>query len=117
VQFNEQAFDALVMTPKRKKLIQALAKSHASKRSVDFIAGKGVGSMFLLHGPPGVGKTLKTEAISEMLHKPLYVWSAWENWELSKQLNHPLRWQTVIANIQYRPSPFCCSKSVLLVLL
>jgi DNA polymerase III delta prime subunit len=73
-------------------MIQALVKSHARKRSVDVIAGKGEGSTFLLHLPPGVGKTLTAEAISERLHKPLYdVWSAWENWELSKQVNHSLR--------------------------
>eukprot|EP01119_Soliformovum_irregulare_P008581 TRINITY_DN2168_c1_g2_i2.p1 TRINITY_DN2168_c1_g2~~TRINITY_DN2168_c1_g2_i2.p1 ORF type:complete len:232 (+),score=75.76 TRINITY_DN2168_c1_g2_i2:999-1694(+) len=38
----------------------------------DIISGKGGGSIFLLHGPPGVGKTLTAEAVSEMLHKPLY---------------------------------------------
>jgi SpoVK/Ycf46/Vps4 family AAA+-type ATPase len=31
-----------------------------------------IGCIFLLHGPPGVGKTLTAEAIAEMLHKPLY---------------------------------------------
>lgn len=38
----------------------------------------GEGSIFLLHGPPGVGKTLTAEAIAEMLHKPLYTVSMGE---------------------------------------
>lgn len=36
------------------------------------------GTIFLLHGPPGVGKTLTAEAIAELLHKPLYVVSMGE---------------------------------------
>ena len=78
VEFNEKAFDALVMAGSRKKLIRALVTSHEGKESVDVIAGKGEGSIFLLHGPPGVGKTLTAEAIAEMLHKPLYVVSMGE---------------------------------------
>jgi hypothetical protein len=78
VEFNEKAFEALVMSPARKKLIQALVTSHDTIKSADVIAGKGEGSIFLLHGPPGVGKTLTAEAIAEMLHKPLYVVSMGE---------------------------------------
>jgi hypothetical protein len=78
VQFQEHAFESLVMSTQRKKLIKALVMSHEAKKSADVIAGKGEGSIFLLHGPPGVGKTLTAEAISEMLHKPLYVVSMGE---------------------------------------
>jgi hypothetical protein len=78
VEFNEKAYDALVMSESRKKLIRALVTSHDGKESIDVIAGKGEGSIFLLHGPPGVGKTLTAEAIAEMLHKPLYVVSMGE---------------------------------------
>lgn len=73
VEFNEQAFESLVMPPKRKRLIEALVSSHDHMKSPDIIAGKGEGSIFLLHGPPGVGKTLTAEAIAEMMHRPLYV--------------------------------------------
>jgi SpoVK/Ycf46/Vps4 family AAA+-type ATPase len=59
-------------------MIQALVKDHARKQSVDAIVGEGEGSIFLLHGPPGVGKSLMAKAISELLHKPLYVVSMGE---------------------------------------
>eukprot|EP01094_Clydonella_sp_ATCC50884_P016009 TRINITY_DN266_c0_g1_i1.p1 TRINITY_DN266_c0_g1~~TRINITY_DN266_c0_g1_i1.p1 ORF type:complete len:836 (+),score=353.79 TRINITY_DN266_c0_g1_i1:250-2757(+) len=44
----------------------------------DIIAGKGGGCIFLLHGTPGVGKTLTAEAVSEHLQIPLYVVSVGE---------------------------------------
>ncbi|KAI1934749.1 hypothetical protein LOZ66_005604 [Ophidiomyces ophidiicola] len=37
-----------------------------------YIEGKGQGLSILLHGPPGVGKTLTAEAITELLERPLY---------------------------------------------
>ena len=80
VAFNEAAFARLVMPEPRKRLIEALVMSHRAKApsgsssgSTDLISGKGEGAIFLLHGPPGVGKTLTAEAIAEMLHRPLYV--------------------------------------------
>jgi SpoVK/Ycf46/Vps4 family AAA+-type ATPase len=89
VAFNEDAFRRLVMPPERKRLIEALVLSHRSGGEgdgggggggpkVDVIAGKGDGAIFLLYGPPGVGKTLTAEAIAELLHKPLYVVSMGE---------------------------------------
>ena len=39
----------------------------------DIVAGKGGSTIFLLHGPPGCGKTVTAEAIAEMLEMPLYV--------------------------------------------
>lgn len=38
----------------------------------DFIPGKGKGIVMLLCGPPGVGKTLTAEAVSEHSKSPLY---------------------------------------------
>jgi len=97
VRFNEEAFTRLVLPDARKKLIEALVLSHRGEDSAtringgddssgkpkkathtDVIAGKGEGTIFLLHGPPGVGKTLTAEAIAELLHKPLYVVSMGE---------------------------------------
>ena len=44
----------------------------AAAKLDDLVAGKRGGSVFLLHGPPGVGKTLTAEAIAELLGRPLY---------------------------------------------
>jgi SpoVK/Ycf46/Vps4 family AAA+-type ATPase len=52
-------------------LIQALVK-YGGEQFEDIIQGKRGGSVFLLHGAPGVGKTLTAEAVAEVLHKPLY---------------------------------------------
>ncbi|KAK3361017.1 P-loop containing nucleoside triphosphate hydrolase protein [Lasiosphaeria ovina] len=38
----------------------------------DFIVGKGKGLIFLLHGEPGLGKTLTAESVAESTRKPLY---------------------------------------------
>lgn len=42
----------------------------------DFITNKGKGMILLLSGPPGVGKTLTAEAVSETMKVPLFMMSA-----------------------------------------
>ena len=71
IQFNESAFDSLVLPVSRKRMIKANVR-HSNSSFNDIVFGKGKGSVFLLYGPPGTGKTLTAEAISEMLHCPLY---------------------------------------------
>jgi len=44
-----------------------------SRLFTDIITGKGGGCIFLLHGSPGVGKTLTAEAVCEHLSIPLYM--------------------------------------------
>jgi hypothetical protein len=59
IQYNDRIFDAVVLPPARKKLIQALVTNHSynsstgEHQSADLIEGKGEGSIFLLYGPPG----------------------------------------------------------------
>ncbi|KAG0026824.1 hypothetical protein BGZ81_006075 [Podila clonocystis] len=64
-------FDQLVLPAERKMLIRALVRFGGEDNTQDIIGGKRGGSVFLLHGPPGVGKTLTAEAIAEVLHRPL----------------------------------------------
>lgn len=79
--FKPGVFESLVLPESRKRLVQALVKHTGSsaqgKGSAfhDLIAGKGEGVIFLLHGPPGVGKTLTAEATAEVLKLPLYALS------------------------------------------
>lgn len=60
IQYNLDAFEALVLPREQKETILSLVRVHADKRLVfdDIIQGKGKGMIFLLHGVPGVGKTL-----------------------------------------------------------
>ncbi|KAF4835048.1 26S proteasome regulatory subunit 4 [Colletotrichum tropicale] len=81
IQWNESAYESLVLEPKQKDIVQALVESHkyhASKSIDDVIQGKGKGLVAVLHGPPGTGKTLTAEGISELLKCPLYMVSAGE---------------------------------------
>mmetsp|Transcript_47093 Transcript_47093/g.53493 ORF Transcript_47093/g.53493 Transcript_47093/m.53493 type:complete len:1005 (-) Transcript_47093:204-3218(-) len=103
IRFQTQAFDQLVLAEDKKELIRAVARNsggsggggldedsenNASESDdedddddfedvgIDVVANKGGASIFLLHGPPGCGKTLTAEAIAELLEKPLYIVTA-----------------------------------------
>jgi SpoVK/Ycf46/Vps4 family AAA+-type ATPase len=69
--FDDKAYELLVLPQKKKELIKALVEFQ-STTFTDIITGKGGGCIFLLHGSPGVGKTLTAESIAELLHRPLY---------------------------------------------
>ena len=91
--WNPSSFDNLAIPATKKNVITALAKAHMSRASDDvmddFVEGKGQGLITLLQyesrrlvlydrltstssGPPGVGKTLTVEGLSEYLERPLY---------------------------------------------
>lgn len=68
-QFQEDLIDNLVMDQERIKILKALASSYVRVNqqgnkiehdawTADFVKGKGSGLIFLLHGKPGVGKTV-----------------------------------------------------------
>ncbi|XXG96431.1 hypothetical protein Hte_002714 [Hypoxylon texense] len=80
IQWHDGAFESLVLAGEYKKLIKAFVESHVENkdRFDDVIEGKGQGITMLLEGPPGVGKTLTAEAVSEKLRRPLYVMGAGE---------------------------------------
>jgi SpoVK/Ycf46/Vps4 family AAA+-type ATPase len=78
IKWDNHAFENLVLPKTQKKLVLALSKTQASSVNNfdDIISGKGKGMILLLSGPPGVGKTLTAEAVSENMQVPLYAMSA-----------------------------------------
>eukprot|EP01088_Endostelium_zonatum_P016653 TRINITY_DN458_c0_g1_i1.p1 TRINITY_DN458_c0_g1~~TRINITY_DN458_c0_g1_i1.p1 ORF type:complete len:673 (-),score=224.38 TRINITY_DN458_c0_g1_i1:70-2088(-) len=103
VVFDDQAYGRLVLPAEQKLLIKALVQN-CDHTFNDIITGKGGGCIFLLHGHPGVGKTLTAESIAELLHRPLYSVSVGElgtdTVELEKRLREILEvsssWNAVI---------------------
>ncbi|CAI6089261.1 unnamed protein product [Clonostachys chloroleuca] len=78
VTWDNDAFPRLVLPPRNKELVEALVNTHSQSKDSfdDIIRGKGKGLIFLLHGPPGVGKTLTAECVAEQGHRPLLTLSA-----------------------------------------
>lgn len=70
ITFRENVMENLVLDESKKKLL--LTVTGTPNQPKDFIDGKGGGVIFLLHGPPGCGKTLTAEATAETLKRPLY---------------------------------------------
>ena len=64
IEYNENAFESLVLPEDHKELILALTESQVANKETfdDVIQGKGKGMIMLLSGPPGVGKTLTAES-------------------------------------------------------
>ncbi|KAF2762349.1 hypothetical protein EJ05DRAFT_497202 [Pseudovirgaria hyperparasitica] len=94
ISWNTEAFSSLVLPPAQKSIVKGMVSSHkfhAAQRIDDVVQGKGRGLVFVLHGPPGVGKTLTAEGIAEYLHVPLYSVSAGELGTQSSQLEHELQ--------------------------
>ena len=62
--FNTEIMDTLVIDENKKEVIKAICyeftgvENSAESYAADEVRGKGSGRIFLLHGMPGVGKTL-----------------------------------------------------------
>ncbi|KAI0634500.1 P-loop containing nucleoside triphosphate hydrolase protein [Trametes polyzona] len=75
-EWNDEAFEQLVIPPAHKTVLKTLVESHnagTSSKFDDFVPGKGHGLVINLFGNPGTGKSLTAEAMSEYVRKPLYV--------------------------------------------
>ncbi|KAK3329181.1 P-loop containing nucleoside triphosphate hydrolase protein [Apodospora peruviana] len=78
IKWNPDCFDSLVLDPAIKKTVRALVSTHSQKKDSfdDIVKGKGQGLVCVLHGPPGVGKTLTAECVAEYVQRPLYMVSS-----------------------------------------
>ncbi|KAF3057150.1 putative ATPase protein [Daldinia childiae] len=77
VEFDKEAFKYLVLDDEVKLTVRSLIGRFASTHGQvnpwpnDFVKNKGQGRIFLLHGPPGVGKTCTAECVAELTRRPL----------------------------------------------
>jgi SpoVK/Ycf46/Vps4 family AAA+-type ATPase len=71
---KETAYKKLELDSKSKNILKTLVLQHSNETNKidDLIPGKGNGLIVLLHGPPGVGKTLTAESLALLSGKPLY---------------------------------------------
>ncbi|KAJ7269327.1 P-loop containing nucleoside triphosphate hydrolase protein [Mycena haematopus] len=105
--WNQVSFKRLVLPEDSKNLIIALVSSHLgaeASRFNDIIKGKGRGLVIVLHGSPGVGKTLTAECIAEYTRRPLYVISSGDlgtsasdlEWGLTRILDLAHTWKAIL---------------------
>jgi hypothetical protein len=58
-EYDPRAFMSLVLAEEQKAMLFSLVKAHSEELQFDdLVKGKGKGLIILLHGEPGVGKTL-----------------------------------------------------------
>lgn len=69
--YDKSLRDKLILPQSHKELLDILV-NNASILKGDIIDNKGNGTVVILEGPPGCGKTLTTEVYSELMEKPLY---------------------------------------------
>ncbi|KAJ1329714.1 NTP/NDP exchange transporter [Microdochium nivale] len=94
VEFDDKAFDALVLPEGHKSLILAFTQSQVKNKNAfdDVISGKGRGIIMLLSGGPGIGKTLTAESVAEIMRVPLYSLTAGDlpEYDLETKLSQAL---------------------------
>ena len=90
--WNPDCFDQLVLPNAQKDLVKALVATHVQQRLSfdDIVKGKGKGLILVLHGPPGVGKTLTAETVAEYTNRPLYSVSSGDLGTNSQRLDERL---------------------------
>lgn len=111
VDWNTKCFEQLVLPDSQKELVQALVAEHTQRTTDpakagfdDIVKGKGRGLVLVLHGPPGVGKTLTAECVAEFSQRPLYIVSSGDlgtsstvlDERLSRTLDLASTWKAVL---------------------
>ncbi|KAL3435023.1 hypothetical protein BDV09DRAFT_204344 [Aspergillus tetrazonus] len=99
IAWNDHAFDSLVLSIPKKDLLYAIVDNHlnAATSYDDIIAGKGRGTILLLSGPPGVGKTLTAESVAEHMRVPLFLASAGDLGTESSDIEQALQGMLTLA--------------------
>lgn len=94
ITWNSKCFEELVLDSGTKKTVQALVSTHSQRNADDgfddIVKGKGQGLVCVLHGPPGVGKTLTAECVAEYVKRPLFMVSSGDLGVTSEQLDERL---------------------------
>jgi AAA+ superfamily predicted ATPase len=89
--YNDRVFDQLVLPDSQKELVRVLVENHSKGADFDdFVEGKGKGLVSVLHGPPGVGKTMTAEAVAEYTRRPLYIVTSGELGSTPSQMESEL---------------------------
>jgi hypothetical protein len=71
-EYNTRAFESLSLPLKQKTMLSLLVRSHTMELQFDdLVKGKGRGLIFLLHGEPGVGKTLTAGKLPFLCPNPV----------------------------------------------
>ncbi|KAH8891768.1 P-loop containing nucleoside triphosphate hydrolase protein [Thozetella sp. PMI_491] len=108
VQWNSEAMKHLVLDSAKKEMLRGLISRHynhtLNRQGGDLIDGKGEGLVVLLHGPPGVGKTLTAESLAEIVQKPLIALSVgdliWDEMQLQRRLQtefqRAINWDAIL---------------------
>lgn len=76
-EYDHSLRDKLVLPESHKNLLDILVNNSSILKG-DIINNKGNGTVVILEGPPGCGKTLTTEVYSELMNTPLYKVTAGE---------------------------------------
>lgn len=81
---EKNPFDSLEIENTHRQMIQSIVHEHFQLKRIedierhgglisqDIIGNKGKGTVILLHGVPGVGKTATAEAVAQKWHRPLF---------------------------------------------
>lgn len=93
IAWNKSAFSKLMLPDGYKELILSFVEEHSLDQAVfdDFIEGKGLGTILLLAGNPGTGKTLTAEAVADYVRRPLYVLNVGELGQSAKTVESRLQ--------------------------